>query len=113
MKVYTPVWNKYRHAIVKMMIDSEAAPQEYKMSSHEFKAMNVKQKGGYSFVLQISKGRAINKIKDIVIAQDLLEILQLSRKATELSDGSPYEITLDKQFVLHVSKMVVPQTSTN
>src|SRR5688572_13722667 len=113
MKVYTPVWNKYRHAIVKMMIDSEAAPQEYKMSSHEFKAMNAKQKGGYSFVLQISKGRAINKIKDIVIAQDLLEILQLSRKATELSDGSPYEITLDKQFVLHVSKMAVPQTSTN
>jgi hypothetical protein len=111
MKTYTPVWNKYRPAIVRMMVDSLNAPQSYKLYAHEFKAMNDKQKGGYNFVLQVSKGKAINNIRDCVIAQELLEILQLSRKASELIDESPYEITLDKQFVLRVSKMTetVPQ----
>jgi hypothetical protein len=105
MKVFTPVWSKYRPAILKMMVDSSEAPQTYKLSPHEFKAMELKPKGGFTFVLQVSKGRPINNIKSSGIAQDLLEILQLSKKATELSDVSPYEITMDKQFVLHVQKL--------
>jgi hypothetical protein len=105
MKVFTPVWNKYRPAILKMMLDSLDSPQQYKLSAHEFKAMNARQKGGYTFVLQVSKGRAINNIRGSVIAQELLEILQLSRKASELIEEAPYQITLDKQFVLHVSKI--------
>ena len=105
MRTYTPLWNKYRPAILKMMVDSLETPQEYKLSAHEFKAMNSKQKGGYNFTLQIWKGRASNNIKSSVVAQDLLGILQLSRKASELIDEAPYEIALDKQFVLHVSKM--------
>jgi len=105
MKIYTPVWSKYRPAILKMMMDSLNAPQEYKLSAHEFRAMNAKQKGGYNFVLQVSKGKAINNIRDSVIAQELLEILQLSKKASELLDEAPYQISLDKQFVLHVTKM--------
>lgn len=113
MKMYTPVWNKYRHAIVKMMIDSLASPQEYKLSEHEFKALNSKQKGGYAFVLQLSKGKAINNIRDVVIAQDLLEILQLSRKASELSDDTAYQIQMDKQFILHVSKMTTESENKN
>lgn len=111
MKTYTPVWTKYRPAILKMMVDSAVEPQTYKLSAHEFKALNAKQKGGYSFVLQLSKGKAINNIRDSVVAQDLLEILQTSKKATELIEQMPYEITMDKQFVLHVSKLT--QSSNN
>ena len=111
MKIYTPVWSKYRPAILKMMMDSLNAPQEYKLSAHEFRAMNAKPKGGYNFVLQVSKGKAINNIRDSIIAQELLEILQLSRKASELIDESPYQISLDKQFVLHVSKMTVSESN--
>jgi hypothetical protein len=111
MKIYTPVWNKYRPAILKMMMDSLDAPQEYKLSGHEFKAMNAKQKGGYSFTLQVSKGKAINNIKGSVIAQELLEILQLSKKASELIAEAPYEISLDKNFVLHIYKMTESTTS--
>jgi hypothetical protein len=105
MKMYVPIWNKYRPAILKMMLDSAETPQQYKLSSHEFRAMNAKQKGGYSFVLQVAKGKAINNIRDSIIAQELLEILQLSKKGSELIEEAPYEIILDKQFVLHISKM--------
>lgn len=108
MKMYAPVWNKYRPAILKLMLDSADSPQQYKLSAHEFKAMNARQKGGYTFVLQVSKGKAINNIRGSVLAQELLEILQMSKKASELVDVAPYQITLDKQFVLHVSKIAEP-----
>jgi hypothetical protein len=105
MRIFTPIWNKYRPAILKMMIESSDAPQQYKLFPHEFKAMNLKHKGAYAFTLQVSKGRPMNNIRDSVIAHDLLEILQLSKKASELIDEAPYQIAMDKQFVLHVTKI--------
>jgi len=105
MKIYSPLWSKYRPAILKMMLDSAEAPQQYKLSGHEFRAMNARQKGGYGFILQVSKGKAVNNIRNSVIAQELLEMLQLSRKGLEMTEESAYEITMDKEFVLHVSKM--------
>ena len=42
---------------------------------------------------------------DPLVAQDLLSILQQSRKAIELMDADPYEITLDKDFILHIQKI--------
>jgi hypothetical protein len=104
-RVYAPIWNKYRPAILKMMIDSADEPQAYKLSPHEFRAMNDRHKGTFNFTLQLSKGRAINNIRDSMVAQDLLDVLQLSRKASELAEVSAYEISLDKNFVLHVQKM--------
>lgn len=105
MNTYSPVWSKYRPAILRMMIDSNVEPQQYKMSRHEFKAVDTKQRGSYNFTLQMSKRKAINNIKESMIAQGLLEVLLLSEKAKELSDTAPYEITMDKQFVLHVSRV--------
>lgn len=106
MKIYAPIWNKYRPAIIRMLIDSTSEPQVYKLSAHEFKAMNAKQKGGYNFTLQVSKSKALNNIKDSVIAQELLEVLQTSPKATELTLEAPYLIEMDKKFMLHVTKIV-------
>lgn len=103
--VYTSVWSKYRPVILKMMLNSSEEQQEYKMLANEFKALNARQKGGYTFQLQVSKGRALNNIKESIVAQDLLEVLQLSPKASELMEEAPYEITLDKQFMLHVSRL--------
>lgn len=105
LKIYSPVWNKYRPAILKMMLDAANEPQQYKLSAHEFKALNSKQKGGYNFTLQVSKGKALNNIKDSFVAKDLLEVLQLSKKASELINEASYEISMDKQFVLHINKM--------
>ena len=104
-RTYTPVWNKYRPAILRMMIDSANEPQSYQLSNHEFKALSPKQKGGYAFALQVSGGKAINGLKESVIAQDLWEILQLSPKASELILNSSYQISMDKQFILHINKV--------
>jgi hypothetical protein len=101
-KIYSYLWNKYRPAILKMMVDSTEGPQQYKFSGHEFKNLNPKEKGGYSFTLRAHQGKAVNNIKDSPVAQDLLGILQQSRKASELMGESTYEFMLDKQFVLHV-----------
>lgn len=102
---YRPLWNKYRPAILRLMMDAATEPQHYKLSRHEFVALNQRQKGGYQFTLQVSKGRALNNIRDSVVAQGLLDVLQLSKRANELTDEGSYEFMMDKQFMLHVNKL--------
>lgn len=103
--VYIPLWNKYRPAILQLMVASAEGPQEYKLYGHEFKGLNPKEKGGYSFTLQAHKGKAINNIKKSIVAQNLLSVLSNSKKASELLASESYEFTMDKQFNLRVTKM--------
>jgi len=66
---------------------------------------------GFSFTLQAFKGKAVNNIRKSPIAQDLLGILEQSKKASELMDVNTYEFTLDKHFVLRVTKQVLIESN--
>jgi len=102
---YVSLWNKYRPAILQLMVAAEVGPQQYKFFGHEFKSLNPKEKGGYSFTLQAHQGKAVNNIKKSIVAQDLLYVLATSKKASELMGESTYEFVLDKQFNLSISKV--------
>ena len=102
--LYTSLWNKYRPAIVHLMLASENGPQQYKLSDHEFKALNPKERS-YSFALHAFRGKAVNNIKTSTTAQELLSMLNMSRKAVELLEETHFEFTLDKQFVLHITRI--------
>jgi hypothetical protein len=102
---YAPVWNKYRPAILKMMLAAAFEPQQYKLTQHEFQAMDEKKRTGFGFSLQVSDSKATNNIKDSEVAQDLLNMLQLSRKGSELLGDFTFEIVMDRQFMLHISRM--------
>jgi hypothetical protein len=91
-KAHGYFWEKYRPAILKLMVSSAEGSQEYKFSGHEVKAAS----------------KAINDIRSSAIAKDLLRVLQQSGKAAELSGLAEYEFRFDKHFVLHVSKRDVP-----
>lgn len=103
-KVYTGLWSKYKPAILKMMIDADLGSQRYQLLQHEFHAFSNGKKGAFTFALEVSKGRAVNGLKDSPVAQDLWEILQLSRKASELIADAVFHFSMDRQFVLHVQK---------
>ncbi len=103
--VYIPLWNKYRPALLQLMVASAEGPQEYKLYGHEFKGLNPKEKGGYSFTLQAHKGKATNNIKKSIVAQNLLSVLANSKKASELLASEAYEFVMDKQFNLRVTKL--------
>jgi hypothetical protein len=105
LRKYTPLWNKYRPAILKMMIEAANEPQQYKLSSHEVLAHDTKKKSSPGFSLLTSKRKAVNNIKDSEIAQDLLNTLQGSKRGSELLDLHDYSIVLDKQFTLHISQV--------
>jgi hypothetical protein len=100
---YASLWNKYRPAILQLMVAADEGPQEYKFFKHEFKAINPKEKG-YAFNLEAFQGKAVNSIKASTLAKDLLSVLASSPKASELMEGNAYEFNLDKQFVLHITK---------
>ena len=104
---YAHLWSKYRPAILKLMIDSAEGPQQYKFSDLEFRSLNPKHKGKFSFTLRMFEGRALNNIKTSAVAQDLLVVLKQSAKAIELTGVATYEFNLDKHFTLHVTKPVV------
>ena len=103
-RIYIHVWMKYRPVILKLMIASEEGPQQYKFSDHEFRRVNPKEKGGYAFTMNVFQGKAVTDIRASAPAQDLLWVLQQSRKATELVESSTYEFMFDKRFVLHVAR---------
>jgi hypothetical protein len=108
---YFSLWNKYRPVILKMMTESEKEPQRYQLFAHEFKAVGQREKSGFSFMLEASEGKALNNIKTSMVAINLLQVLQQSRRASELMSGATYELSMDKQFVLHVNKKKVAQPS--
>ena len=100
---YTSFWNKYRPAILQLMIASEGGSKDYKLSGHEFKAIEPREKN-FSFNLRIEKGKASNLVQS-VNARGLVEMLNTSRKACELMEEITFDFKLDKQFVLHVSRV--------
>jgi hypothetical protein len=103
--LYKLLWNKYKPALVKLMIDSEKEPQEYQFISHEFRDLNPKEKGGHSFTLEAHRGRPQNNIKMSVVAQDLINILAKSAKAQELMETATYVFVMDKKFLLTVTRI--------
>lgn len=102
---YAPLWNKYRPAILNMMIAASNEPQHYKLMKHEFHALDEKKRTSFGFNLLVTGSRAVNSIKDSETAQDLLIMLRLSRKGSQLLSDCTYEIILDNQFMLHISQI--------
>ena len=103
---YASLWSKYRPVILQMMLAAEKEPQQYKLFGHEFKAVGLREKAGYSFLLEVSHGKALNNIKASAVAKDLLQVLQQSQKASQLMREAVYQLSMDKQFILHVAKKV-------
>lgn len=102
---YSSLWNKYRPAIIQLMLASEEGAQQYKLFGHEFKTLNPKEKS-YSFELHAYQGKSVNNIKTSTVAKNLLDMLNMSRKASELMSEEHFEFKLDKQFTLHISRKV-------
>jgi len=104
--VYASLWNKYRPAILQLMLASEEGAQKYQLFDHEFKALDPKEKK-YSFELHAYQGKPVNNIKASTAARNLLDMLNMSRKATELMSEKRFEFKLDKQFILHITRVTV------
>ena len=105
---FTPLWNKYRPVILKLMTATADGPQQYQLFVHEFKALSKKDKVGFSFLLQAHQGKAVNNIKTSQVAMDLLTVLQQSKTALQLMNERVYEFTLDKNFIFHINRKDVP-----
>jgi hypothetical protein len=102
---YSTLWNKYRPVILQLMsAAAENGPQQYRLFAHEFKAVGQKEKSGFSFVLEANQGKALNNIKTSTVARNLLHVLQQSKRASELMNEATFELSMDKQFMLHVTR---------
>ena len=101
---YAYLWQKYKPVILKLMKDAEVEPQTYQFQPHEFADLNNQRTTGYSFKLEVYENRKSNEPKSKV-ANDLLNILQSSSTAEELTSEDPYQFKMDSKFELEVSRM--------
>lgn len=101
---FTSLWSKYRPVILQLMLSAADGPQQYKLYSHEFKALATKN-ATFAFVLYATKGKALNDIRKSRGAQDLMTILNLSRIASDELQKFTFEFRLDTQFMLHVARV--------
>lgn len=103
-QVFISLWNKYKPAVIQMMVASQNGPQQYQLYPHEFKVLSMKEKS-YSFTMRAFKGKALNRTHATANSLDLLMVLNDSKKATELMSENEFDFTLDKQYVLHVARV--------
>ena len=102
---YVWIWEKYRPMLLNLMTSSaEGNPKDYKLSKHEFLDTNNKRPSGYAFKMRVYQGRSETDIKKSLTAQDLLAVLNHSNTAKDLLSENLFEFTLDKHFVLQVSR---------
>lgn len=101
---YAYIWHKYRPVVIKLMIDAAEAPQQYQFFEQEFRRFNRSETNGYSFILYVNSGNALNNIKTSALANDLLLLLRSSKTAALLMQSSTFEFMLDAKFILHVRK---------
>lgn len=101
---YTPFWNKYRPAILKMMQGGLNDWQHYQFMKHELDSFGKKPKGGLDFHMIVSESKLVKSIRDSEIAKDLFEVLQHSQTASALLAANRYEIILDKKLALKISR---------
>jgi hypothetical protein len=99
---YSLFWKKYRPVVVKLMADASQEPQEYQFFVHELQSITPKGKNPY-FTMKLHKTKAVTPIKDVIIANDLLYALSLSKKANELMAEGTYEFSLNRDYKLRVS----------
>jgi hypothetical protein len=101
---YASFWSKYRPAVLHMMQAAFSESQQYKFMKHELRSIEKKPKGGFEFSMIIAKSRPASPIGESEIAHDLLNMLQLSQTGSALIAENRYEITLDKNQILHISR---------
>lgn len=100
---YISLWNKYRPVMLQLMSAATTGPQTYQLFVHEFKAAGTRDKS-FTFSLEVENGRTINVTKGSAVARDLIQVLQQSPRASELMAGAIYHFSLDRQFMLHVTR---------
>lgn len=100
---YAHVWSKYKPVMVKMMVDAPEGEQSYQLSNHEFIDVNPKRVTGYSFDVEVSKGRVLVEPKNNLLIADLMYILRRSERAIGLMETNKFRFALSKEFKLTIS----------
>ena len=103
--IYYDLWRKYLPAIRILIKNSKNGLQKLSMSQHEFEAVGEREKAGYQFNLEYSKGNVTNNISGSAVARDLRDIIYSDTSAKELISEGAYKINLDSNFILNIKKI--------
>lgn len=97
---YITLWNKYINVIRIKLNNSIKHEEELQLSKVEFEAAGDRDSAGYSFNIEISKGKVINDISGTAVARDLFNVLNSNPKTKEFLMDKHLKIYMGTSFML-------------
>lgn len=100
--LYHSLWQKYLKVIEILLSNAIKGEQSLRLHKHEFEISGNRKESGYTFTLEIKKGRVVNNIKGSAVARDLYDILKGSEKIKSMFKETNFKITLGRDYILKI-----------
>lgn len=102
---YKNMWKKYLPIIKILMKKAVLKPQRFKIQRTELKSLGDREKAGYSFRLEVIKGKVTNNISGTAVARDLRDVLFSDASVYEIFKQNDFLFRLDSDFVLLIQHL--------
>jgi|SRR6266487_3570429 len=102
---YLNLWNKYIPAIRILLKRSITSEQKISLNNSEFESAGDREASGYTFNLEIEKGKVVNDITGTAVARDLYAIIKKDAAIKEFLKERKIKISLGKSFVLKIKTL--------
>jgi hypothetical protein len=99
---YITLWKKYLPVIRIQMKKSLRNEQELQLNKIEFEAKGDRDLSGYTFNLEIEKGKVTNDIRGTAVARDLFQVLVEDVGLKEFLEDKRLKISLRRNFILKI-----------
>lgn len=97
---YTSLWKKWLPIINIQLKKSLNEIQLIELNKIDFIAVGDRDKSGFTFNLEIEKGKVINDISGTAVARDLYRVLINDLKTKDYMKDKKIKLSMGKDFIL-------------
>jgi hypothetical protein len=104
---YINLWKKYLPVIRIQLKKSLQKEEKLQLNKIEFEATGDRNLSGYTFNLEIQKGKVTNDISGTAVARDLFKVLIEDVGLKEFLEDKRIKISLRQNFVLKIRADII------
>lgn len=104
---YLSIWKKYLPVIRIMLKKSVVEDQPLSINKIDFETVGERGGSGYSFNLEIEKGKVMKGISGTAVARDLFKTLKDDQQVKDFMADKKINIKMSKSFQLNFKTVVL------
>ncbi len=109
---YLTIWQKYLPVIRILLKKSTKEEQQLTINKIDFETVGERGGSGYSFNLEIEKGKVMNGISGTAVARDLFKTLTTDPQVKEFFLNKKAKVRMNKQFMLIMNTVEIEPVET-